>query len=163
MASSYSFDVVSDVDMQEVDNAVNQAKKEISQRYDFKGSPVEVILNDEDIKLTAENEFKLDAVRDVLRGKFAKRGLSVRALDFGKIENASLGSARQTAKIVKGLSVEKAKEIVKEIKNSKIKVQTQIMDTQLRITGKDKDDLQATIQFLKSKDFGIDLQFTNYR
>ncbi|ADL53541.1 YajQ family cyclic di-GMP-binding protein [Clostridium cellulovorans] len=163
MASSYSFDVVSDVDMQEVDNAVNQAKKEISQRYDFKGSPVEIILNDEDIKLTAENEFKLDAVRDVLRGKFAKRGLSVRALDFGKVENASLGSARQVAKIVKGLSKEKAKDIVKEIKDSKIKVQTQIMDNQLRVTGKDKDDLQAVIQLLKGKDFGIDLQFTNYR
>lgn len=163
MANSYSFDVVSEVNMQEVDNAVNQAKKEISQRYDFKGSNTEVELKEDEIRISTEDEFKLSAVIEILKGKFVKRGISAKALDFGKLEKASLGGVRQNAKIVKGISKEKAKDIVGEIKNSKIKVQAQIMDTQVRITGKDKDDLQAAIALLKSKDFGVDLQFVNYR
>lgn len=163
MASNYSFDVVSDIDLQEVDNAVNQSTKEINQRYDFKGSSAEILLKDNEIRLKAENEFKLEAVRDVLRGKFAKRGLSVRALNFKKVENGTLGSARQTVELIKGISKEKAKEIVLEIKNSKIKVQAQILDDVVRISSKDKDDLQQAIILLKSKDFEIDLQFQNYR
>lgn len=163
MASSYSFDVVSQVDMQEVDNAINQALKEINQRYDFKNSKVEIELGEEEIKLLADDEFKMDAVIDILKAKLIKRGVSPKALDLGKIEKASMGSVRQVAKIVKGISKEKAKEIVQEIKSSKIKVQAQIMENQLRITGKDKDDLQAAIALLKGKDFGIELQFTNYR
>lgn len=163
MASNYSFDVVSDIDLQEVDNAVNQSTKEINQRYDFKGSSAEILLKDNEIRLKAENEFKLEAVRDVLRGKFAKRGLSVRALNFKKVENATLGSARQTVELIKGISKEKAKEIVLEIKSSKIKVQAQILDDVVRISSKDKDDLQQAIILLKSKDFEIDLQFQNYR
>lgn len=163
MASSYSFDVVSQVDMQEVDNAINQALKEINQRYDFKNSKVEIELGEEEVKLLADDEFKMDAVIDILKAKLIKRGVSPKALDLGKIEKASMGSVRQVAKIVKGISKEKAKEIVQEIKSSKIKVQAQIMEDQLRISGKDKDDLQAAIAFLKGKDFGIELQFTNYR
>jgi uncharacterized protein YajQ (UPF0234 family) len=163
MANSYSFDIVSNVNMQEVDNAINQTKKEISQRYDFKGSKIEIELINDDIKLTADDKFKLNAVIEVLRGKFVKRGISPKSLDFGKVEDASLGSARQTAKIVKGISKEKAKIINTDIKNSKIKVQTQIMDDVLRITGKDKDDLQQVISLVKGNDYGLDLQFTNYR
>jgi uncharacterized protein YajQ (UPF0234 family) len=163
MASGYSFDVVSEVDMQEVDNAVNQTIKEISQRYDFKNVKTEVILGEDEIKVSSADEFMLKSVVDVLKSKFVKRGISVKALDFGKVDTGSLGSARQTSKIVKGLSKEKAKEIVGEIKNSKIKVQVSIMDTQVRVTGKDKDQLQEVMALLKGKDFGVDLQFTNYR
>lgn len=163
MASNYSFDIVSEVNMQEVDNAINQTLKEIGQRYDFKGSKTQIELGKDEIKIVSDDEYKLNAVIDVLKGKFIRRGVSPKALELGKIETASLGSARVIAKIVKGISTEKAKKIVAEIKSSKIKVQTQIMDNQLRITGKDKDDLQAAIQLVKSKDFEIDLQFTNYR
>lgn len=163
MASNYSFDIVSEVNMQEVDNAINQTLKEIGQRYDFKGTKTQIELGKDEIKIVSDDEYKLNAVIDVLKGKFIRRGVSPKALELGKIETASLGSARVIAKIVNGISTEKAKKIVAEIKSNKIKVQTQIMDNQLRITGKDKDDLQAVIQLVKSKDFGIDLQFTNYR
>lgn len=163
MASTYSFDVVSEVNMQEVDNAVNQAIKEIGQRYDFKNSKTEIELGEEEVKIISDDEFRLNATIEILKAKFIKRGISPKALDFGKVDKASLGAVRQTAKIVKGISKEKAKDIVAEIKKSKIKIQTQIMENQLRVTGKEKDDLQAVIQFLKQKDFGIELQFTNYR
>lgn len=163
MISGYSFDVVSEVDMQEVDNAINQTIKEISQRYDFKNVKTEVILGEDEIKVSSADEFMLKSVVDILKSKFVKRGISVKALDFGKVDTGSLGSARQTSKIIKGLSKEKAKEIVAEIKASKIKVQVSIMDTQVRVTGKDKDELQAVMSLLKGKDFGVDLQFTNYR
>ena len=163
MASSSSFDIVSEVDMQEVDNAINQSKKEISQRYDFKGCKAEIEVSEDEIKISSEDEFKLNAVVDILKGKLIKRGISPKALDLGKIENATMGTVRQTAKIVKGISKEKAKIIVSDIKASKIKVQAQIMDNQIRVSGKDKDDLQNTITMLKEKDYGIELQFTNYR
>ncbi|MBL4937237.1 YajQ family cyclic di-GMP-binding protein [Clostridium sp. YIM B02515] len=163
MPSTYSFDVVSVVNMQEVDNAVNQAKKEIEQRYDFKGSKTEITLGEDEIKVASDDEFRLNSVVEILKAKFIKRGISPKALDLGKIENASLGTVRQAGKLVNGISKEKAKDIVAEIKNSKIKVQAQIMEDQVRITGKNKDDLQAAITLLKGKDFGIDLQFSNYR
>lgn len=163
MASSYSFDVVSEVDMQEVDNAVNQAKKEIEQRYDFKGSKTEIELGAEEIKIASDDEFRIKAVIEILKAKFIKRGMSPKALDFGNIEKATMGTVRQNAKIVKGISKEKAKEIVAEVKASKIKCQTQIMEDQLRISAKEKDELQAVISLLRGKDFGVDLQFTNYR
>ncbi|MCM0650785.1 YajQ family cyclic di-GMP-binding protein [Clostridium swellfunianum] len=163
MASTYSFDVVSEVNMQEVDNAVNQAKKEIEQRYDFKGSKTEIDLGEEEIKIASDDEFKLKSVVEIIKAKFIKRGLSPKALDLQKVEKASLGTVRQTAKIVKGISKEKAKEVVAEIKESKLKIQTQIMENQVRVSAKDKDDLQAVIALLRNKDFGIDLQFTNYR
>jgi cyclic-di-GMP-binding protein len=163
MASTYSFDVVSEVNMQEVDNAVNQAIKEIGQRYDFKNSKTEIDLGEDEIKIVSDDEFRLTSTIEILKAKFIKRGVSPKALDFGKVDKASLGAVRQTAKIVKGISKEKAKEIVAEIKKSKIKAQTQIMENQLRVIGKEKDDLQAVIQLLKQKDFGVELQFTNYR
>jgi hypothetical protein len=163
MAAAHSFDIVSDVDMQEVDNAINQALKEIKQRYDFKNTITEITLGKEDIKIVSDDEFKLKSVIEVLTSKLVKRGISGKALDLGKQETATLGSARQTAKIIKGISTEKAKKIIAEIKASKIKVQAQIMDNQLRVTGKDLDDLQAVMALVKAKDFGIALQFTNYR
>lgn len=164
MASTYSFDVVSEVNMQEVDNAVNQSLKEISQRYDFKGSKSEIeIIKDEEVKIVSDDEYKLNAVIDILKGKLIKRGVSPKALEFGKVEHGSLGSARVNAKIVNGISKEKAKEVVAAIKDSKIKVQAQILDKQVRVSGKNKDDLQNIMQLLKEKDFGIALQFTNYR
>ncbi|MFT5874222.1 MAG: hypothetical protein ACI8WT_003183 [Clostridium sp.] len=163
MAAAHSFDIVSDVDMQEVDNAINQALKEIKQRYDFKNTITEINLGKEDIKIISDDDFKLKSVIEVLVSKLIKRGISGKALDLGKQDEATLGSARQTAKIVKGISTEKAKKIIAEIKATKIKVQAQIMDNQLRITGKDLDDLQEVMTLVKSKDFGIALQFTNYR
>lgn len=163
MASTYSFDVVSKVDMQEVDNAINQATKEISQRYDFKGSKSTIELIKEEIKIVSEDEYKLKTVIEILKAKFVKRGISPKALDIGKIDDGSLGTVRVIAKLINGISKEKAKEIIAEIKNSKIKVQAQILDDQLRVTGKDKDELQAVINLIKQKDFGVALQFTNYR
>lgn len=163
MATAHSFDIVSDVDMQEVDNAINQALKEIKQRYDFKNTITEITLGKEEIKIVSDDDFKLKSVIEVLISKLIKRGISGKALDLGKQEPPSLGSSKQTAKIVKGISQEKAKKIIAEIKSSKIKVQAQMMDNQLRITGKDLDDLQAVMALVKSKDFDIALQFTNYR
>lgn len=149
--------------MQEVDNAVNQTKKEISQRYDFKNSKIEIELVNDEIKISAEDEFKLNSVVEILKSKFIKRSVSVKAMDLGKIETASLGTVRQQIKLINGISKEKAKQITNEIKTSKIKVQSQIMDEQLRVTGKNIDDLQQVITLLKGKDFGIELQFVNYR
>lgn len=163
MAATYSFDVVSQVDIQEVDNAVNQAMKEISQRYDFKNSKSEIELGKDEIKIISDDEYKLETVIEILKAKLIKRGISPKALEFGKVEKATLGAARVNAKIVNGIAKDKAKEIVSEIKNSKIKVQAQIMEDQLRVTGKAKDDLQAVMSMLKEKDFNIALQFTNYR
>lgn len=163
MAGSYSFDIVSEVDMQEVDNAVNQALKEIKQRYDFKGSKTEINLLKDEIKIISEDEFRLNAVIDILKGKLIKRGISGKALEVGKMENGSLGSSKVSCKIVNGISMENAKKLNSDIKASKIKVQSQIMDNHLRVTGKDKDDLQAVITLLKANDYNIALQFTNYR
>jgi cyclic-di-GMP-binding protein len=162
MASSYSFDVVSEVDLQEVDNAVNQTVKELSQRYDFKGSKFSVDFDKEEIKLTADSDFKLNAIIEVLKQKCVKRSVPLKALDYGKVEQSGM-MVKQIIKIVKGISKEKAKEVAAAIKDSKVKVQAQIMDDKLRVSGKNKDDLQEAIQMLKQKDFGIELQFTNYR
>ncbi|MDD7794963.1 YajQ family cyclic di-GMP-binding protein [Clostridium sp. 'White wine YQ'] len=163
MASSYSFDIVSQVDMQEVDNAVNQSLKEISQRYDFKGSKTSIELLKDEIKIHSEDEYKLKTVIEILKAKFVKRGVSPKAIDIGKIDNASLGTVKVTANIINGISKEKAKEIQSSIKESKIKVQTQVMEDQLRVTGKNKDDLQEVIGLVKQKDFGIAVQFVNFR
>jgi cyclic-di-GMP-binding protein len=158
-----SFDIVSEIDMQEMDNAVNQTIKEIIQRYDFKGSVAEIEMKDTEIKVHAQDEYKLEAILEILRTKMVKRNLSPRFLEQGKLEPASNGTVKQTVKIKKGIEKEKAKEIVQDIKNAKIKVQGQIMDDTVRVSGKDKDDLQQVIQFVKTKDYGIELQFTNYR
>jgi uncharacterized protein YajQ (UPF0234 family) len=163
VAKEESFDVVSKVDMQEVDNAVNQTKKEISQRYDFKNSKTQINLEDESIKIITENDFKLRNVVDVLQTKMINRKVAVKNLDFGKVEEASGGTVRQLIKIKQGIETDTAKQIVKDIKNLKIKVQAQIMSAQVRVSGKNRDDLQKVIRFLKDKDYGIELQFVNYR
>ncbi len=163
MAKDCSFDIVSEVDMQEMDNAVNQAKKEIVQRYDFKGSKAEIVLDAESLKFTAEDDYKLKAMLDVLRGKMIKRSVPIKSLDPGKIEQASGGMVKQVITIQKGISKEKAKDVTTYIKDLKLKVQTQIMDDKIRITGAKKDDLQNVIQKLKEKDFGLELQFINFR
>lgn len=163
MAKEESFDVVSKVDMQEVDNAVNQTKKEISQRYDFKNSKTQINLEDENIKIITENDFKLRNVVDVLQTKMINRKVAVKNLDFGKVEEASGGTVRQLIKIKQGIETDTARQIVKDIKNLKIKVQAQIMSAQVRVSGKNRDDLQKVIRFLKEKDYGVELQFVNYR
>lgn len=163
MAKDCSFDVVSEVDMQEVDNAVNQAIKEIGTRYDFRGSKSEISLEGDTIKLIGDDEYKLGAVVDVLKGKMVKRNVSIKNLEFGKVEAASGATVRQLVTIKKGISQENAKKVTKAIKDMKIKVQASIQDDQVRVSGKDKDDLQAVIQMLKNLDVSVELQFTNFR
>ncbi len=163
MAGTNSFDVVSDVDLMEVSNAVQQAMKEIRQRFDFKGSVSDIQLAGETLTLHSDDESRLKAVIDVLTTKLVKRGVSLKALEYGKVEPATKGTVRQVVTIRKGIPTEKAKEIVKFIKSSGIRVQAQIQENQVRVSGKDRDALQAVIQSLKGQDFGLDLQFTNYR
>ena len=158
-----SFDIVSTVDMQEVDNAVNQTVKEIAQRYDFKGSKSQVTLEKDSIKVLADDDFRLKAIIDILQSKFIKRGISVKALQYGKAEPASGGMVRQIITIQQGISKEKGKELNAIIKETKLKVQSQIQEDQLRVTGKNIDDLQEIIGLLKGKDLGVELQFVNFR
>jgi uncharacterized protein YajQ (UPF0234 family) len=158
-----SFDIVSKVDMQEVDNAVNQTVKEIAQRYDFKGSKSEVALEKEAIRILADDDFRLKAIVDILQSKCVKRGVSLKTLQYGKAETASGGMVRQIVSIQQGVSKEKGKEIIAVIKETKLKVQAQIQDDQVRVTGKNIDDLQEVIQLLKGKDLGVELQFVNFR
>lgn len=163
MAKDCSFDVVSEVDMQEVDNAVNQAKKEIGTRYDFRGSKAEISLKGDTIKIIGDDEYKLNAIIDVLKGKMVKRNVAIKNLDYGKVEPAAGATVRQIITIKKGITKENAKEVVKAIKNMKIKVQASIQEDQVRVSGKDKDDLQAVIQMLKQLDIPVELQFVNFR
>lgn len=163
MAKDCSFDVVSEVNMQEVDNAVNQAKKEIGTRYDFRGSKSEIILEGDTIKIVSDDEYKLNAVIDVLKGKMVKRGVAIKNLDYGKVEPASGATVRQVITIKKGISKEVAKDVVKLIKGMKLKVNASIQEDQVRVAGKDKDDLQAVIQMLKQQDLPVELQFVNFR
>lgn len=158
-----SFDIVSKVDLQEVDNAVNQAIKEITQRFDFKGTTNELELEKDSLRILAADEYKLQAIKDVLIGKLIRRGLSPRCFDYGKEELASGGAVRVRAAIVQGISKEKGKEIIKLIKETKLKVQAQIMEEQVRVSGKKIDDLQEVMQLLKGKDLGVELQFENMR
>lgn len=163
MAQENSFDIVSKTDMQEISNAVQQAKKELATRFDFKGSKSEIDLSGEEIVLLSDDQQKLKSVRDILEDKLVKRKVSLKAMDYQKVEDASMGTVRQRVKIVQGIETDKAKEIVKTIKDAKIKVQASIQGDQVRVAGKNRDDLQKTIALLKDKDFGIPLQFTNYR
>jgi len=158
-----SFDIVSKVDMQEVDNAVNQAVKEIGQRYDFKGSKSQITPDKDSVKVLADDDYKLKAVIDVLQSKFMKRNISIKALQYGKVEPASGGMVRQLITVQQGISKEKAKDIITVLKESKLKVQAQIQDDQVRVTGKNRDDLQDAIQLLKGKDLDVEMQFTNFR
>jgi hypothetical protein len=167
MASkSSSFDITSATDLAEVQNACNQTMLEIRQRFDFKGSKsqVEVDMKAAEIKILADDAHKLNSVVDILKGKLVKRKVSIKALDYGNVESASGDTVRQNIKVQQGIPQEKGKEIVKHIKTMGLKkLQAQIMDDQVRVTGKDKDDLQAVMAGLKQKDFGIDMTFTNYR
>lgn len=159
-----SFDIVSKVDVQEVDNAVNQAVKEMQQRYDFKGSKSEIKWEKkDDITVIADDDGRLRSVLDILQTKLVKRGVSLKSLDYGKVEEASGGMKRQVIKIRQGIPTEKAKEITKIIKELKVKVQAQIQDEQIRVTGKKIDDLQEVIQEIKGKELDINLQYVNMR
>lgn len=165
MAKQNTFDVVSEVDLAEVKNAVNQAMKEVVQRYDLKGSDSSIELNEKEGTLTlrSADEFRLNAVNGILQSKLVRRGVSLKALTYGVIEPAAKGTARQTVTLQRGIVTDKAREIVKFIKGTKLKVQAAINDDFVRVSGKDRDTLQEVIARLKEHDFGIDMQFTNYR
>lgn len=163
MAQQNSFDVVSQVDRAEISNAINQTLKEVGQRFDFKGSHANVALEKEELVLTAEDETKLRNMNDILQQKLVRRGVPLKALSYGAVEPAAGSTVRQRAQIQQGIPQEKAKEIVKLIKDSKAKVQASIQGDTVRVTGKDRDTLQQVIATLKAKDFGINMQFTNYR
>ena len=165
MADQNSFDVVSQIDMQEVKNAVEQATKEIRQRFDFKDSKTELTLTEKDktLVVVSDDEYKLKAVLEILKAKFVKRNVSLKALTYGAVEPALAGTVRQTITLQSGIASDKAKEISQAIRDGKFKAQAQIQGDQVRIQSKSRDELQAVIAFLKQKDFGIDLQFVNYR
>jgi uncharacterized protein YajQ (UPF0234 family) len=166
MAKNATFDVTSEIDLQEVDNAVNQAAKEVGQRYDFKGATAEIDFSKSDGTLTllADDEYKLKALIDVLESKLVRRGVPIKNLDFGKVEEASGGKARQILTLQQGIPTEKGKEIVKAIKNAGFKkVQAQIQEDQVRVQSPSIDELQRVIAMLKQEDFGLELQFSNFR
>ena len=163
MPQDFSFDIVSKTDMQEVANAVQQAQKELAQRFDFKGSKSSIELTGEELILISDDEGKLRSVKDILESKLVKRHVALKALEYQKLEDAAMGTVRQRAKIVQGIESEKAKAIVRTIKDAKLKVQAAIQSDQVRVTGRTKDDLQRAIALVKENDFGIPLQFTNYR
>lgn len=158
-----SFDIVSQVNHQEIDNAVNQAVKEIATRYDFKGSKSRITLDKEGIALLSDDDFKMRALTDILRSKLVKRGVELKSVQFGKVETGPDGLTKCLAKIVAGIDQDNAKELVKIIKSLNLKVQPSIQTDQVRVTAKQRDDLQAVITALRSKDFPLALQFINYR
>lgn len=164
MADS-AFDIVCQVDLQEVKNAVQHAMKEISTRFDFKGSgtEIEIVDNGAALELRSSDDFKVQAAREVLETKLVKRGVALKALDYGKIESALGGTARQKITLQSGIPIDKAREIVKIVKGTKRKVQVAIQGDQVRVSGKKKDDLQSIMGVLKESDLGIAMQFTNYR
>jgi len=163
MAAENSFDVVCKVDMQEVTNGLDQTRREIDTRYDLKGTKNEIKLEKNDITVSSADEMKLKAVVDILQSRLHKRGVPLKALSYGKVEEASGGTVRQKITLQQGIPTEKAKEIVRLIKDTKVKVQASIQEDQVRVSGKNRDDLQKIIALLKEKDLGIALQFTNYR
>jgi cyclic-di-GMP-binding protein len=165
MADNYSFDVVSRIDMQEMKNVVDQTLKEVGQRFDFKGSKTDLTLKEKEKQLVviSDDDYKLNAVLDILKGKCVKRNVSLKGLTYGKVEEALGGTVRQTITIQSGLPDDKAKAITKSIKEAKFKAQGQIQGEQVRVQSKSKDELQAVMKHLKEQDFGLDLQFENYR
>jgi uncharacterized protein YajQ (UPF0234 family) len=158
-----SFDIVSEIDKQELDNAINQARKELATRFDFKGTTAEILAEKEKITLTAEDAARLRGLREIMIGKLSKRSVDLRNIQQADPEISSVGHARQELKIRQGLEGNKAKEIIQAIKSQGFKVQSQLQDQQIRVTGKKKDDLQAVIQFVKSRDFGVATNFKNFR
>jgi len=165
MADEFSFDIVSKVDLQEVENAIHQANKEISTRFDFRGSVSKIDFDKKAPSLTlfSDDEGKLKSVVDILQNKFIKRNVSLKSLDYQKLEPAEKATVRQVVKIKQGIPSEKAKELVRIIKDSKIKVTPSIQGEQVRIVSKSKDDLQTAMSVARAQDLGLDLQFTNYR
>jgi cyclic-di-GMP-binding protein len=159
-----SFDIVVNLDLQEVDNAVNQAQKEMAQRYDFKGSKSKIEWDKkEEITVIGDDDYKLKAVVDILQGKLLKRGISIKNLEYGTAESAFEGTQKQKIKLKQGIPAEKAKDINKMIKDAKLKVQSQYQDEQVRVTGKKRDDLQEAIALIKGAELDIDVSFTNFR
>lgn len=158
-----TFDIVSQVDRQEVDNAVNQTRKEVGQRYDFKGSKTEIQLDKSAIHIVSDDDYKVKAVVDVLQSKLTRRGVSLKALVYGPIERAAGGLAKQTVTVQQGIDADRARKIVKIVKDTKLKVQAQVQGDQVRISGKKRDDLQAVIARLRQEDLGLPLQFVNFR
>jgi len=163
MAAENSFDIACKIDMQEVTNALDQARREIETRYDLKGSKNEVTLEKTDITVTAPDDMKLKAVVDILQSRLHKRGVPLKALTYGTVEQAAGGALRQKIALQQGIPIEKAKEIVRMIKDSKVRVQAAIQEDHVRVSGKNRDDLQKIIAMFRDKDLGIALQFTNYR
>ena len=158
-----SFDIVSELDSQEIDNAVNQARKELATRFDFKGVTAEIVAEKDKVTLTAEDASRLKGLREIVLGKFGKRGVDLRNIEQVDPAISPLGYARQELKIQQGLEGNKAKEIIQAIKSQNFKVQSQLQDRQIRVTGKKKDDLQAVIQFVRGRDFGVATAFKNFR
>ncbi len=160
-----SFDIVSEINWQEIDNAINQTRKEILTRYDFKGSKSSIEMNPKDRLLTiiADDDFKLRSVIDILQNKFVKRSVPLKALKYKPAEEASMGTLRQVIEIQQGINKDNARKIVKMIKDTKLKVQAAIQDEQVRVSGKNKDDLQAVISMVRSADLDFAVQFVNYR
>ena len=159
-----SFDVVSQLNLQEVDNALNQARKEVVQRYDFKDTATVIDWDKkEKISIESADDFKVKAVDDVLREKLARRQVSLKAVEFGNVEPGHAGRAKQEIKLKQGIDADRAREIVKLVKDAKLKVQAQIMGDQVRVTGKKRDDLQAAIQAIRARELDLPLQFVNFR
>ena len=165
MAQENSFDIVSKIEIQEVRNAIDQAVKEVRQRFDLKDSHSEIKLveGDKEIQLASDGEYHLEAVKEILGQKLVKRGVSLKNLSYGKLEEAMGKSVRQKITLQQGVPIEKAKDIVRIVKDSKLKVQASIQGDSVRVSGKDRDSLQSVIALLRGKDLGVDLQFTNYR
>jgi uncharacterized protein YajQ (UPF0234 family) len=163
MAAENSFDIACKIDMQEVTNGLDQARREIETRYDLKGSKNEVVLEKTDITVTTADDMKLKAVVDILQSRLHKRGVPLKALTYGTVEQASGGALRQKISLQQGIPIEKAKEIVRIIKDTKLKVQAAIQSDQVRVSGKSRDDLQKVMALLRDKDLGVALQFTNFR
>jgi uncharacterized protein YajQ (UPF0234 family) len=164
MATENSFDIVSKIDLQEVDNAIHQAMKEVHTRFDFKGSKSSIQLEGkEKLVLTSEDEFKLRSLNDILQQRLVKRGVPLKGLKYGKPLPAAGSTVRQEVDLQQGIAIEKARAIVKIVKESKLRVQASINGDYVRVSGKDRDTLQDVIKLLKSKDFDFDMQFTNYR
>jgi len=163
MSKESSFDIVSKVEMSEVNNAIQTALKEIENRFDFKGSKSSISLDKEELVLISDDDFKLTQVKDILLGKLVKRDVPIKNLDYGKVEPAAGGTVRQRVKLVQGIDKDNAKKINSIIKDAGLKVKTQIQDDQIRVTGKSKDELQQVIHAIRKADLPLDVQFINYR
>lgn len=163
MAKDASFDIVSEVKIEEVRNAIQQTIKELTNRFDFKDSTIDIKFDNNKLIILSDDDFKIEQIKDVLFSKLNKRNVPIKNIHFSESEHALGGKARQSAELINGIDRENAKKITTEIKNSKIKVKTQIQEDQIRVTGKNRDDLQAVIALLRKLDLPIELQFTNYR